>query len=304
MISQLLLTKILQLFVVMILGFVFVKTKMAKSEDSLVLSKLSLYLFMPSVIVNAFNIKLTADVASGLTLAFVCAITIHIVLIGVDYILKRVFGANGVERASVIYSNAGNLIVPIVTYVLGSEWVIYSSAFLITQIVFLWTHGIGMFSDEKTGVKKILLNVNVIAVFAGFILMLSGIGLPSFVSDITSSLGSMIGPVGMLVAGMLAADIDFKKMLSNKRLYFVLAGRLVICPLIIMALMKCAQPFVNINNAHTVMLISYLACITPTAATVMQFSQIHKKDPDYAAAINAVTTVGCVVTMPLLIMFF
>ena len=60
--------------------------------------------------------------------------------------------------------NAGNLIVPIVTYVLGEEWVIYSSAFLIVQLVFLWTHGVRLFSDDKLSIKKIILNVNMIAV--------------------------------------------------------------------------------------------------------------------------------------------
>lgn len=55
---------------------------------------------------------------------------------------------------------------------------------------------------------------------------------------------------------------------------------------------------------HTIALISYLASITPTAATIMQFAQVHRKDPDYATAINAVTTVACVISMPLLILVF
>ena len=48
MIAQLLSYKILQLFLIMALGFIFVKTRLMKSEDIVVLSKLSLYLFMPA----------------------------------------------------------------------------------------------------------------------------------------------------------------------------------------------------------------------------------------------------------------
>ena len=90
MIAQLLLYKIFQLFLIMILGFVLVKLKLVKSEDSIVLSKLSLYLFMPAVIINAFNVKMTNDIVIGLVVAFCVAILIHIVLLVLDCILKNI----------------------------------------------------------------------------------------------------------------------------------------------------------------------------------------------------------------------
>ena len=46
----------------------------------------------------------------------------------------RLTNATEVERASIIYSNGGNLIVPIVGSVLGDEWVVYFR--LITNIEF------------------------------------------------------------------------------------------------------------------------------------------------------------------------
>ena len=304
MIAQLLLYKIVQLFIIMILGFVLVRAKLVKSEDSTVLSKLSLYLFMPSVIINAFNVKLTDDIMKGLMIAFLAAILIHLVLWGLDCILKKYFNATSVERASIMYSNAGNLIIPIVTYVLGEEWVIYSSAYLIVQLVFLWTHGVKLFSDHKISLKKILLNVNMLAVFLGFTTMLSGIRLPDFICEITSSLGLMLAPAGMIIAGMLAASVDFKKMLKIKRLYFVLTARLIIFPFIIMLILKGILLIVKMPDIDTIMIIAYFASITPSASTIMQFSQIYGKDSYYATAINVVTTVGCIITMPLLIMFF
>ena len=81
-------------------------------------------------------------------------------------------------------------------------------------------------------------------------------------------------------------------------------ARLVICPVVIMFLLKGISLIVRIPGIDTVMLISYLASITPTASTIMQFSQIYGKDSYYATAINAITTVGCIITMPLLIIFF
>ena len=273
-------------------------------EDSTPLSKLSLYLFMPAIIINAFNIRVTREITRGLIVAFVVAIAIHMVLLLIDGIVKKSFRATSVERASIIYSNAGNLIVPIITYIFGEEWLIYASAYLIVQIVFLWTHGVQLFSEQKSCLKKILLNVNVIAVFVGFVMMIFNLRLPAFVGEITAPLGNMLAPTGMIIAGMLAAGVDFGKMLKNKRLYLVSAARLVICPVIVLILFKGIMAFVVDSHIRTVMMISYLASITPSASTIMQFAQLYGKEADYATALNVVTTIGCILTMPLLILFF
>lgn len=304
MISQLLAYKILQLFVIMIFGYILVKAKVLKGDDGIILSKLSLYMFMPAVIIKSFNMEITDEIAKGLIISFATAVLIHLVLMVVDLVLKRCFKATSVERASAVYSNAANLIIPIVAYVFGEEWVIYSSGYIIVQLIFLWTHGVRLFSDDKFSFKKILLNVNMIAIVAGFVLMLSGLRLPAFAEEVVSSLGDMLAPAGMIIAGMLAARVDFRKALKSKRLYFVAAVRLIICPVIIMALVKAVLAVVDIPNAETVMLISYFSSISPTASTIMQLAQIYGKDDEYAITINVVTTVACVITMPLLIMFF
>ena len=240
----------------------------------------------------------------ALAFAFLAAIVVHIVLYLLDLLYGKFIDKNPVERASVMYSNAGNLIIPIVSFVLGDEWVVFSTAFLTVQLAFLWSHGVRLFSKgEKFNVKKVLLNANIIAIAIGVVMMLANLRLPAFVKDITSSFGGMLGPVSMLIAGMVAANIDFGKMLSNKRIYRVIAVRMAVYPLIILGVLKLLS-LIPIVDADKILLISYLACITPAASTVMQFAQIHDLDAEYATAINIFTTVTCVLTMPLFVMLF
>jgi len=299
MISQPIFYKISQLFLIMLIGFALVKTGFVKSKDSLLLSKLSLYLLMPSVIIKSFNTKVTNDIAIGLILSFAVAILVHLVFVIMDFCLKKTGRFTVVERASFMYPNAGNLVIPIVSYALGGEWVIYTLGYIIVQIVFLWTHGVRLYSSgEKFNIKKIVLNVNIISVLIGLMIMISGFTIPDFVGDIFVSFADMIGPVGMLIAGMLAAEIDFGKMLKNKRLYMVLVVRLIVYPLIVLLILKAVLLFVKIPNAHTILLVLYLSTVTPVAATLTQFSQVYDKEVDYAVVINALTTVGCVITMP------
>ncbi len=103
---------------------------------------------------------------------------------------------------------------------------------------------------------------------------------------------------------MLAAEVDFKKVLSNKRLYLVLVMRMLVCPLLILMLLKAVYPIIPVANADKILLISFLACMTPAAATVMQFAQLYEKEEDFAVAVNIVTTLACIITMPIFVALY
>ena len=305
MIPLLLLYKIAQLFIVMVIGFALVKMRVVKTSESVVLSRLALYLFMPAAIINSFNVKLTSEILGGFALAVGAGIVLHIMLLGVDAIFARTAKATAVERASVIYSNAGNLIIPIVSFVLGDEWVIYSLGFMSVQLCFIWSQGIRLFErGKKFDIKKVLLNPNIIAIAIGLVILLSGMTLPAFVSDITSSLGGVLGYVGMLIAGMTAAGLDFKKMVKYRRLYLTTVMRVAVCPLIALGILLLGRLIIDIPNTKEILLISFLATMTPSAATIMQLSQIYDTEVDYSVAINILTTVVACATMPLLVLLY
>ena len=295
--------KILQLFAVMMLGFAVVKLRLIKSGDSSVLSKLCLYLFMPSAILNAFDMDITGEVLSGILISVAAAVAAHILLLIIDFIYKKC-GAGAVERTSVMYPNAGNLVIPIVSFVLGPEWVIYTCAYMSVQQLLIWTHGIGMYNNGKTDLKKVITNPNIIVIAVGVVMIAFSLRLPAFVKDVVSSLGTMVGNAGMLVAGMLAADLDFGKAFKYKRLYIVTVMRLVICPLVILPVLKLTSALFDMAILDNVLLISFIACMTPPAATVLQFAQINETDVDFAVSVNIIATVVCIATMPLLVMLY
>lgn len=64
-------------------------------------------------------------------------------------ILRKLLKMDEVETASLIYSNAGNLILPLVTSILGEEWVIYASGFLCVQTIIVWTHGQSLMQGQR-----------------------------------------------------------------------------------------------------------------------------------------------------------
>ena len=125
-ISILLAQQIAQLFLMIFMGFLIVKAGLLKDEDSKVLSKIVLYLIIPCVILNAFQVDYTPEMVRGLLVAFAASLLMQVVLLFAVSALGRVFHLDAVEITSVYYSNSGNLIVPLVTAVLGAEWVLYN----------------------------------------------------------------------------------------------------------------------------------------------------------------------------------
>lgn len=304
-ISILLMEQIIQLFLMIFMGFLIVKAKLLNSEDSKILSIIVLYLIIPCVIINAFQVDYTPQTVKGLLIALAGSVMTQVILLIVVSILGRVFHLNEVEVASIYYSNSGNLIVPIVMFILGKEWVLYGCVFMSVQLVFIWTHCKKIISQESAyDWRKIVLNINMISIAIGIVLFLTRIHLPEDINSTLSAVGGMIGPASMIVTGMLFARMDFKQIFASKRVYFVTFLRLIVVPTIALVLIKFSYLASLSSNGPKIMLIVFLAIITPSASTVTQMCQVYGNDSQYASAINVVTTLLAIITMPLMVMLF
>ena len=91
--------------------------------------------------------------------------------------------------------------------------------FVIVQLILLWTHAKCLPAEgTKLEWKKILTNVNLLAIVAGALLYLLHISLPTPIVSTLSSVGAMIEPMGMLLAGMAIAEVPLQSLLYTARL--------------------------------------------------------------------------------------
>ncbi len=304
-ISLLLVKKIAEMFLIIFASCLLVKKGILQARSSRGLSEVTLMLVMPCVILNAFQVEFTSEKFHGFLLALLAAVIIHIFNLGATWLLKKPLCLDEVEQASIIYSNGGNLIIPIVSSVLGSEWVLYTSAFVMFQTILLWTHCKMLLCGEKgISLRKILTNINVIAIAAGVLLFLLGITFPPVIGNAVSSVGNMIGPVSMIVTGMLIGSMDFKKILSYRRLPLITILRMLVYPTVLLLLFKFSPMRTLVPDGKTILLISFLAAAAPAASTITQMSQLYGRDAEYASVISVVTTLCCIITIPLLVMFY
>ena len=302
----LLLTKqIAELFIMILLGFILVKSSLLTKHDSKVLSTIALYIVTPCVIINAFQVQYSQDVKNGIILSFLAAIIVHIIYIVIARLLGKVYTLNGVEKATIIYTNAGNLIIPLVQALLGKEWVVYTTGYILVSTIFIWTHGRMLICEEKGfNVKELMKNVNVIASVIGILMFALKIQLPSLITETMDSMSATIAPISMIVAGMLIAGMDVKDCLKNKRLYIITFLKMIVFPLFAVSLLKFTNLSSMVKNGDMILLISLLASIAPTAASVTQLAQIYDADSEYASAYYFITTLLCILTMPVFVWFY
>ena len=304
-ISLLLMEEIAKLFAIMLMGYAVVKAGLMKSSESKSISVVMVYLVIPCVILNAFQVEYTPDVQKGLLLACVAAVLVHILFLFLTAILKKPLHLDVIERATIIYSNAGILVIPLVQELLGQEYVIYSSAYIAVQLILIWTHCKNMLCEEdKLEWKKVLLNINIISIIAGVVLFIFRIQLPSGAQDILNMMNNMIGPLGMLLAGMVIAEVPLKTVFTRKRRYLPAALRLLIYPVFVLILMKVLQTLASIQDSKQILLTVYLASITPACATVTSMAQLYDKDAAYSSSLYVLTTLLSIATMPVMVGLF
>ena len=304
-ISILLAQQIAQLFLILIMGYAVVKAGLLKASDSKVLSVVMVYLVTPCVIINAFQINDTPEIRKGLLYSMAIAAAIHVVLLGISALLSRPLKLDAVEQVNVIYSNAAALVIPLVRALLGDEYVIYSCAFIIVQLILLWTHASSLLQgDRALDWKKVFSNINMIAIAAGALLYWFRVALPAPLQNTMSTMGDMIGPMGMLLAGMAIASSPLKKLVLTPRYYLTVFLRLILYPMVTLGLLWLLKAQTWIPDGKAILMTVFLSGITPVCSALNSMVQLYDRDMEESGALYVLTTLLSIVTMPMVIAVF
>lgn len=284
-----------------LMGFVLVKSGHLKSRDSGKLSAVTLYIVCPCAILNAFQVESTPERVKALFIMFVAATVIESAVLLIATLLVKPLKLSEVELGTIAYSNAGNLIIPIIHSILGQEWVFYTSAYMSVQSVLFWTHLKAIISgDRKPELRKVITNINILAVIVGLAGFLTKVQYPALIADTVSAVAVTIGPLSMIITGMLLADVDFRALFRQGRVWLIAVLRLLVLPLLTIPFFVFCCRVSGIKDGHMIMLIAFLAAAAPSASSVVQMAGLYDRDAEYAGALNVITVILCIFTMPVM----
>jgi hypothetical protein len=305
--SLLLLQQIISMVLMALAGFVLGRAKLVTGEQSRVLSCICVYLVMPCSMIVSFSSKRDLNKLLGLGLGLVAGLLIHLLYLAINALLfQRKHGLTREEQASVIYNNAGNLVLPMVQSILGVDYLLYTAPYMLVQNILMWTHGQKLMGGEqKFSLKKIITTPVLVGVMVGLVLFVTGISLPGPLYTAMESMTNCLAPLSMLVTGIIMSELDLKEVFGHGRVYLVTSIRLVFLPVLSMGVLLLLHRLIPVNDSTNILTVSLLCAIGPSASTITQLAQLYRNpNAGYVSSINVLTTICCAVTMPLLTMLF
>ena len=287
----------LLLFLYMICGFIISRLNIIREDNRGVLVRLLMDVAMPMMVINAFNKPTSMDEILAslwvLVIAFAGCMT--------AWVIGSVLWRNQPENKRKIlvyasmFSNAGNAGLPILSLVFGPTGVFYGSMYLIPPRILQWTLGISFFVKPEKGswVKNVLLNPMVITIYIGAVMMITNWQIPGVFGTAIANIGSMTGPLSMILIGATLARMDWK-MLLDKTVLMISSFRLIAFPLFAAVVLKAFHV-----DAMTINLCVILMAM-PVASNTAAMAERYGCDYVFASACVSVSTLLSVVTVPLI----
>lgn len=291
-------------------GYILVKGKILKPEQSGVLSKILMYLAMPFLIFSGVVNNLTFDQNSLLIMGFVA-------VVGIAYILIMFLASKplvcveknqktaGMMRFSAVFANNGFLGIPLAIAVFGRDSLVFTVLILLNIInnVLMYTLGAYLTTGDKKNIsfKKAFLNPVLIAFILGcvFNLLNVKIYLPEVIT-FSDYFSGVVTPLSMTIMGIKLGAVSFSALFKSVRLYYVSFLRLILFPAVITAALL-ALKIVPLNlPIDSIVLGMFVAFAMPTAGLAATFADEFGGDSDNAVVFTLGTTVFSVLTIPVL----
>lgn len=294
---------VVSLFLMILVGVYTARKKIITPDTNNALVNLLIQIVLPIMILSSFIYSYNAEIKSEVVKTFYYSLTAYITMIICSYLLLKPVKGNKktVLHFANVFPNTGYVGFPVLQSIYGPEGIVYGSVFNLFFVIFVWTYGVIIYrgtldrTNLRQELKKTLLNPSVLAVYVGILIMAFDIQLPNALLISIRNLGSMTGPLSMLIIGVILSGAKIGSYTKDWRLYYGAACKLLLIPLIVYSLTLLTGLTSKAVNSVIIM------TAMPASAMTSIFAQSFNNEKDYAAVIVSLTTLISMVTIPLLL---
>lgn len=307
MITQILVQQTLIMFILMIIGWILSKYNLLTEKGSVEIGSILLYLVIPCVIIRSYITEFTIDKFVGFGISIILAVVAFAVAIGISY---AVYGfRKRLANFGVAFCNAGFIGIPLISATFGKEAAFYIAAFATMLNLLQWTYGIIIITGDRKAIntKKMFINPVCIAMIIGLVLFVTRLQLPAIILSTMEQVSYLNTPCAMLILGFYLSKVRLKDMLTDYWAYISCAVRLIVIPLITMAVLwvlplEQLMPGSACVSVSDLKLITLIAASTPVGTTTAIFAQKFGQDYKKAVILVCLSTILSILTIPIVIM--
>lgn len=300
---NLVLKSVISLFLIMLVGVYGSKRNIITPEVNKALINILIEIALPFMILASFVFTYDETIKFNVLKTFIYSPIAYIIiaLISALLLIPIKKDKRTILHFSNIFTNTGYIGFPILNAMYGAEAVIYGSVFNMFFVIFLWTYGIFLFTGtiDRDNLKKELLNIlfnpSILAVALGMLIMIFDIVIPELLLNTIRTVGNITGPLSMIIVGATLAKVEFKNSLKDLSIYYGMATRLIIIPLVIYLISILIGDRGIVSNAVIVM------SAMPAAAMTSILAENYELEAEYAATMVLMTTVFALFTIPFLV---
>lgn len=294
---------VFSLFIIILVGVYGSKKDIITPETNKGLTDILIKIALPFMIISSFMFTYDDTIKSNVLKTFYYSLGAYGVMAIVSYLsLIPIKGdKKTVLHFANVFVNTGYIGFPVLNSVYGSEGIIYGSIFNMFFVIFVWTYGIMLYKGklEKGYLKKeivsLLFNPSIIAVAIGIVMMVFNIKLEGAILYSVKSIGNITGPLSMFIIGVILSNVKIKQYLKDWQLYYELALKLIIIPLVIYLISLFLED--TSKAVYSVIIMTAM----PASAMTSILAENFNKEKEFAAIIVSATTLTSLITVPLLI---
>ncbi|MCZ2259868.1 AEC family transporter [Sporosarcina sp. G11-34] len=290
------------LYIIAAIGFASRKMSILNSNANQVITQLMLYITLPALILYSLNTTFSTELLTDS--AWLVAMSIFILCISVilaSWLRRKAMlpeKQKTVYESLIIFGNQGFIGFAIIYLLMAEQGIIYLTIFNICYLILIWTYGIYIFTKREQGVNWIALffNPGILSTLVGLVMLFLPYTWPRPFLVTFESVGKMTIPLSMLLIGSLLADIgwqEFRRYSKNLYVWNAAMFKLLIFPLFLFV-------FLFLHVPYPLLIVAVLTSAMPSASTTSVYAQKFGGDASFASFGVMMTTLLCMLTIPLL----
>lgn len=291
--------QMLALLIMIGIGYYLAKTGMLDAHTNSQMSKMIVNVFNPLLVLSGAAeavgqisldmLGLVGLIAAGMFLFFILA----------GMVLSPFFdkekGQRKIFQMMFVFSNLGFIGIPVVTSILGAQYVVYVTEFMLIYSLVFYTYGITLMNGKfSLSSLKEMANPGTIFGVAALGIIIFEIQLPDFVKTAIAYMGGIASPMALAAVGFALAHSDFRQIFGQLRLYVFAAVKLLALPLLMLPILKIFAP----GELAAVCMIMFGM---PVGNMPLILGNQKGIDGATCSAAIILTTVLCVITIPVLL---
>lgn len=243
---QVILMQMIQLFLVIALGYFLFKVKILDVDLNKKLTTLLLTVTTPAMIVSSVLSTTVTQSFNDILFVFLIGFAIYLIMPILGFIIVKVMKIplpqQGLYIFMTVFSNIGFMGFPVMKAIFGNEAVFFTAIFNMIFNLFVFTAGIvimnyGTGQNVKLDPKN-LLSPGVIASLVALLIYFTGIHFPDVISSTVTMVGDITTPMAMLLIGSTLANIPLKEVFTELKIYPYTIIKQIIVPVIAYPILK------------------------------------------------------------------